>query len=504
VTNLSLRAKVTVAFGVGAALVSAVLAGATFAIVDHYLLGQQEQSAAHLTFSDARVVRRDLARGGPDLGVVLASLSVPQATSAYLYQDGRWYSGAFTFGYGTQGSRPLGVPRALVIMVNGGVPARQRVVVQGEPAVTVGVPLAAVAADFFEVHSLSELSSTLDVLAWVLAGCAAATTLGGVLLGRWASGRLVRPLGDVANVAAAIAGGALERRLPPGGGPELSRLSASFNDMVGALEERIKRDARFASDVSHELRSPLTTIQAGIELLQADKESLPADAQQALELLSAEVSRFSVMVQDLLEMSRYDAGAAPLDIEELALDELVESAVSAYAGCSVPVIVELPAKELWLLADRRRLQRVLVNLLDNAAAHGGGAVAVRVARQGDEALVAVEDAGPGVAPAERAAIFERFYRGAAAGRRGEDNGTGLGLALVAEHVKAQGGLVEVTDRPGGGARFVVRLPLRAPRPGSAEPAVPRAPAPSTPWQPAPPAPGGRAARPAAAGAKEPK
>ena len=467
--RFGLRARVSAAFAVGAALLSAALAVVTFVLVDHYLLARQLQSAAHETFADARVVHRDLLQGGPDLGEVLSSLTEPEGTSAYLYQDGVWYSGTLAFGYGPHISRPQGVPRALVKLVEAGQPARQRVMVQDRPAVTVGVPLNSVHADFFEVYSLEQLSRTLELLGWVLLGCAAATSAGGLVLGRWASGRLVRPLKDVADVAAAIAGGQLERRLPSGGGRELALLSASFNEMVGALEERIKRDARFASDVSHELRSPLTTIQAGIEVLQSTEAGLPADGRRALGLLAAEVARFSAMVQDLLEMSRYDAGAASLDLEELALDELVSSTVAAYTAGAVPVLVAPGARGLWVQADRRRLQRVLVNLLDNASAHAGGAVAVRVDRIGGpgatgEAEVVVEDAGPGVAPSERASIFERFYRGAAAGRRGANTGTGLGLSLVAEHVKAHGGTVEVADRPGGGARFVVRLPISPPAP----------------------------------------
>ena len=486
--RFGLRARVSAAFATGAALLSAALAIVTFVLVDHYLLARQVQTAAHETFADARVVHRDLLQGGPDLGDVLSSLTAPEGTSAYLYQDGVWYSGALAFGYGPNVSRPLGVPRPLIKLVQSGQPARQRVMVQGHPAVTVGVPLNSVDADFFEVYSLEQLSRTLEVLGWVLLACAAATSTGGLVLGRWASARLVRPLKDVAEVAAAIAGGELDRRLPSGGGRELALLSGSFNEMVGALEERIKRDARFASDVSHELRSPLTTIQAGIEVLQATQADLSADGRRALDLLAAEVARFSAMVQDLLEMSRYDAGAASLDLDELALDELVSSTVSTYTAGAVPVLVSPEARGLWVQADRRRLQRVLVNLLDNASAHAGGAVTVRVDRTGGpgaagEAEVVVEDAGPGVAPSERAAIFERFYRGAAAGRRGDNPGTGLGLSLVAEHVKAHGGTVEVTDRPGGGARFVVRLPISSPAPSPDEhtrlmprPAVPVAPA----------------------------
>lgn len=468
--RFGLRARVSAAFATGAALLSAALAVVTFALVDHYLLARQLQNAVHETYADARVVHRDLLRGGPNIGRVLSSLTEPEGTAAYLYQDGEWYSAAFAFGYGPRTSRPAGVPAALVHLVRSGQPARQQVVLANQPAVTVGVPLESVGAEFFEVYSLGQLSHSLQVLAWALLAGAAATSLGGLVVGRWASARLVGPLKKVADVAAAVAGGDLATRLPSGGGRELAVLSSSFNEMVEALEERIKRDARFASDVSHELRSPLTTIQAGIQVLQPAAAGLQPEARKALELLSEEVGRFSAMVQDLLEMSRFDAGAPDLDLQEVRLDELVASTVSSYTAGTVPVFVAPGAADMWALVDRRRLQRVLVNLLDNANTHGGGAVGVRLqSRDGPvgpaEAEILVDDAGPGVAAPERPAIFERFYRGAAAGRRGASTGTGLGLALVAEHVSAHGGSVEVTDRPGGGARFSVHLPLSGPKQG---------------------------------------
>ena len=482
--RFGLRTRVTAAFAAGAALLSAALAVTTFLLVDHYLLDQQQESAAHETFADARLMLRDLAQGGPDLGHVLSSLTEAQGSAAYLYRDGVWYSASFSFGYGSGGTRPAGVTQAMLAMVGKGAPAHQRRTVMEQPVVTVGVPLPSVGADFFEVRSLGELSSALDVLGWVLAGCAIATTVGGAVLGRWASGRLVRPLADVAEVAAAISGGALERRLSQSGGPELASLAASFNEMVVALGERIKRDARFASDVSHELRSPLTTIQAGIDLLQSSSAELPPDPRHALDLLASEVNRFSAMVQDLLEISRFDSGAG-LDLQELALDELVDGTVSAYTKGAVPVFLAPGAHDLWVMADRRRLQRVVVNLLDNAQAYAGGAVDVLVERRGDDALVVVEDAGPGVNGSERSAIFERFYRGSASGKRGASTGAGLGLALVSEHVRAHGGTVEVADRPAGGARFIVRLPLARPEAPVYEAPVPEAPVHEAPVHEAP-------------------
>lgn len=470
--RFGLRARATAAFGAGAALVSVALALLTFGLVHHYLLAQREVSATTETYSDARVVKRDMVLGGATVEDVLSSLTVPQGTVVFVLQRHQWYSasvavggtGAATgVGAGPTGpggaSRPSGLPAALVAMVAGGQPARQRVAFDGKPAIAVGLPLAAAGADYFEVHSLVELRRTLDLLALVLLVCAAATTLGGLFIGRWASGRLVRPLNVAADVAAAIAGGALDKRLPLGDDPDLAVLAVSFNEMVEALAKRVRRDARFASDVSHELRSPLTTVQASVELLARCRADLDAEGRRALDLLTSEVARFSTMVQDLLEISRSDAGAAGLDLEELDLEDLVANTVAAYTAGAVPVAVPPGLEGVWVLADRRRLQRVLVNLLDNAAAHAGGAVAVALRADGRTAEILVDDAGPGVTPDEREAIFERFYRGGASGRRGGTGGSGLGLALVLEHVRAQGGHVKVTDRPGGGARFVVTLPI---------------------------------------------
>ena len=244
------------------------------------------------------------------------------------------------------------------------------------------MPLESVQADYFEIQSLGgpgphpEPAGRRCCSAVPWPPRRAACWSGGGRAGGWCD-----RLHSIADVAAAISGGALDQRLPPTDDPDLSVLAASFNEMVDALEERIKRDARFASDVSHELRSPLTTVQATVELLEASRASLPPDGRRALDLLSAEIRRFSDMVQDLLEISRFDAGAANLDLEELALDDLVVNTVAAYSHDAVPVTVAPQANGTWLLADRRRLQRVLVNLLDNAKAHAGGAVGVRVDRR---------------------------------------------------------------------------------------------------------------------------
>lgn len=438
-------------FGIGAALVSLTLALVTYAVAYHYLLSRRQTGSVTQTLANARFVQQELQSPSTDIPGVLSSLVTPEGTRSLLYRGGRWYSPSVSLGRGS-------LPTSLTATVRAGHPAEQRFVLDGTPSLAVGVPIPSIGADFFQVRTLGDLQQTLDTLGAILAGTALATTAAGCLLGRWASRRLMMPLTGVATVATAIAGGDLDRRLPVDNDPDLGSLAASFNGMVSSLEQRIRHDARFASDVSHELRSPLTAVAASVDVMEAFRGSLPPDGQRALDLLRLEVTRFSTMVQDLLEISRLDAGAGDLDIEEMPLDELVERTVAARAQ-RVRVQVSPDAVGGVVRADKRRLQRVLANLLDNADAYAGGAVLVAVDRNGSRTTVSVEDNGPGVPVGEREYVFDRFFRGAAAGRRNATSGTGLGLALAAEHVRAHGGSIAVENRPEGGARFTIALPV---------------------------------------------
>ncbi|MCU0259916.1 MAG: HAMP domain-containing histidine kinase, partial [Ilumatobacteraceae bacterium] len=279
--------------------------------------------------------------------------------------------------------------------------------------------------------------------------------------GGWStSRRLLRPLSDVADAAGDIAEGALGARLPAAADPDLDRLAGSFNDMADAVQTRIEREERFASDVSHELRSPITALTAAVEVLDARRADLPDRTQQALDVVVDQVRRFDAMVLDLLELSRIDAGATDLHTESVDIADVCARIAHRSGHRDVPIEVAPDAPATARL-DKVRFERVLTNLLDNAKHHGGGPTRVSIER-GPVGLVAVavEDAGPGVAASEKLRIFERFARGSAARHR---TGSGLGLALVAEHVHALGGEAWVEDRPGGGARFVVTVPAEGER-----------------------------------------
>lgn len=450
--SLGLRARVTVAFALGALALSTVLSGMTFGLVRSSLVQQREESAMAQTFVNARVVRDGMRRpGSSDLSRVLTSLDSPDRGGVVLHFGDRWFANSLVVGRDT-------LPDVLRERVARGQPARQRFFYGGEHWVAVGVPIPGAGVQFFEAFSLAEVERTLDVLGYSLAGAAVLTTMAGAAVGRWASARVLRPLAGVSEAAASLAAGSLETRLDVPADRDLAPLAESFNTMVDALSERISRDARFASDVSHELRSPLTTLTTSLEVMKGRRGELSPRGQAALDLVDADLRRFQRMVEDLLEISRFDVGVAELEVEEVDLRDLVSHTLERNGG-TVSLDLQAVDGATTVLGDKRRLERVVANLLENAAAYGGGATRVGV-ETGDGAVrVVVEDQGAGVAHHERALIFERFFRGSAAGRRGAGSGSGLGLALVEEHVRLHGGRVWVEDGPQGrGARFVVELP----------------------------------------------
>ncbi len=459
--KLALRARITLAFSFGALVLSALLAATTFALTRANLISQRESAVLSRVYVNAGLVRSGLdGRTNEQIQTtLLPSLQLPENSRPLVHFGQRWFSITAAVG---EDSIPLTL-RSLV--TDGGKPARMTFTFASHTSLAVGVPLPSVQAEYYEIVDLSDLESTLESLGISLLGASLITTLAGVGVGAWASRRALRPLSDVSQAAEAIAGGRLDTRLEATSDPDLGVLASSFNHMAGALEERIERDARFASDVSHELRSPLMTLSTSVDIIEARRDELPERAQSALDLLSAEVTRFNQLVEDLLEISRYDAGAVRLELDELRLSEFVMQAVAVASNAtSVPVEIDPELAGVVVQADKRRLVRVLANLLDNARKYGEGATSVAVTLVDDTVQLAVEDDGPGVPPEERALIFDRFARGGEAGRRGAGLGVGLGLALVAEHVRLHGGRVWVEDRRDGkpGARFVVELPAVRP------------------------------------------
>jgi len=460
--RLGLRARITIAFTVGALLMSAVLAGATLGLTRQNLLDQRESAATVRTFRNASSAeqqipgRSDDDERRADPTEVLATLQTPTGSNPILEVDGRWYARAPEIGEDT-------LPGALRRTVEAGQPALMRFDIEGTTQLAVGVPLDDIDGAYFEVVSLGELEETLESISISLLAAALLTTMAGAAVGWWAARRVLRPLRGIGDAAHAIASGHLDTRVEASDDADLATLADSFNEMAVALEERIQRDARFASNVSHELRSPLMTLAASIEVLENQRADMPDRARAALDLMVADIERFQQLVEDLLEISRFDAGVMHLDLEEVRVDELVIQAVTNSTDVDVPVDIDSDLAGVVVKADKRRLSRVIANLLDNAGKYGEGATRVELRKRGDDVLIAVEDDGPGVPVDDRESIFFRFNRGTSAGRRRGIDGVGLGLSLVAEHIRLHGGSVWVEDRADGqsGARFVIELPAEA-------------------------------------------
>ncbi|WP_144127908.1 HAMP domain-containing sensor histidine kinase [Catellatospora sichuanensis] len=443
-----LRARVTAGFAVGALLVSAAMALLSYQLTERFLLDERERTARRAALFDAGIVRAGLDTDNPEVLPVLRSLDTGANRRALIWRDGDFYSRTVVDKTLTDS-----LPKSVISLVEQGKPAVQRVRIAGRPAMVFGIPIGESTA-LYEIDYMSELDGNLKVLALVLTLVAATTAGAGALLGVYASRRVMRPLNTVADAARDIAGGRLGARLDPATEPDLARLATSFNHMVDQLSARMERDRRFAADVSHELRSPLQTLAAAASVLERRREKFDERSATAAGLVVEEVQRFQELVTDLLELARSDqpADTAPVDVGALARQ------VCRHRGLPTSLVTaDVDTGPVWRV-DRRRIEQVLANLIDNAQAHGGGVVAVRLATQPAARILEVDDEGPGVSAADREAIFDRFVRGRSAGARGDNDGTGLGLALVVQHVTAHEGSVQVLDRPGGGARFRIELP----------------------------------------------
>ena len=456
--SLRLSTRVTLFFGAMALLGGIGLTVSTFLFARNSLLDQRI-SAAKLAAIDHATDLNDLLATEPDsrtLAQAVQDLDTEQFGYAALLTNPELVTRPVNV-FSRNGYSIKDLPEQLVAAVRSGESGQQLFADDdGNPWVGVALSLRAHDVGYIEAFPLDSTERTLRVLASALIVGAILATLIATFFGWSTSRRLLRPLSRVADAAGDIASGTLGARLDEETDPDLNRLAGSFNEMADAVQERIEREQRFASDVSHELRSPITALTAAVEVLDARRADLPDRTQQALDVVVSQIRRFDDMVIDLLELSRLEAGAHDLHPESVDLVELADRVSQRFGYGDLPIEVHRRAKRRALV-DRVRFERILGNLLDNATNHGGGPIRISIEPSPvkKSVLLAVEDEGPGVAASERSRIFERFARGSAARNR---IGTGLGLALVSEHATALGGQAWVEERPGGGARFVVRLP----------------------------------------------
>jgi two-component system sensor histidine kinase MtrB len=277
------------------------------------------------------------------------------------------------------------------------------------------------------------------------------------------------------GAAERIAAGDLTARLDETGGDEFGTWAASFNRMAASLDATVAdlrdaeaRERRFVADVSHELRTPVTALVGEAALLAEHLDALPPDSRRAGELLVGDVARLRVLVDDLMEISRFDAAAEVAEANRIDLVVLVRAIAAARAP---EARLELPPERVFAVTDRRRIERILVNLLDNAREHGAGAeiivsLVAEPTAEGDagQVTLAVEDRGPGVPAAERTHLFERVRKADPSRHAG---GSGLGLAIARAHAELLGGTLDARPRDGGGLRFELHLPVTQPLPDGA-------------------------------------
>ncbi|MEV4887844.1 MtrAB system histidine kinase MtrB, partial [Nonomuraea sp. NPDC055795] len=284
--------------------------------------------------------------------------------------------------------------------------------------------------------------------------------------------QVVTPVRLARQAAERLASGKLDERLKVRGEDDLARLATSFNEMaanlalkIHQLEELSQVQRQFVSDVSHELRTPLTTVRMAADLLYDAREDFDPMASRSAELMQAQLERFESMLADLLEISRYDAGAATLDLDSTDVRDVVLRAIADSEALaerhSTRFELRLPSEPCMAEIDSRRVERILRNLLFNAIEHGEGKeIVVSVGADRDSVAVAVRDHGVGLKPGEDNMVFDRFWR-ADPSRARTIGGTGLGLAISREDATLHGGWLQAWGQPGDGSQFRLTLPRAA-------------------------------------------
>lgn len=344
------------------------------------------------------------------------------------------------------------------------------------PGVIVGSTVQASPDARYEIYYLYSLEPEQETLSFVhrvlLAGGFGMLALLGVVT--WTMARqTVTPVTRAATVAERLAEGHLSERMPGARGTdEMASLARSFNEMAESLQDQIRRmeelsamQRRFVSDVSHELRTPLTTIRMASEIIHESRDQMDEDASRSAELLLGQIDRFESLLADLLEISRFDAGAAVLDAERRDLRDLVMSVVEQAAPLAetkgVQVSVRLPDADAAADFDPRRIERILRNLVVNAIEHAEERpVEVTVAEDDRAVAVVVRDYGVGMTKQEVEHVFDRFWRADPARAR-TTGGSGLGLAIALEDAHLHAGRLDAWGRPGQGASFRLTLPRSA-------------------------------------------
>jgi two-component system, OmpR family, sensor histidine kinase MtrB len=441
-----LRRRLTIAFVLTVGVSAAALAAGSYFVVRHNLLADSVDSAERQTRRNLVVAPTYLRQGREEL--------------VKAYQRGGFLV------VGTDSGRPFSsslgvglrqVPTDLRRLAGKGQLGYERETVAGMHYLVVGGP-AGRDTELYFFFSEENLRDELDQLRNVLLAGIAILVLAAALVGAVVARRTLRPVADASEAARSLAEGLLETRLPVTGEDEFGAWAEAFNEMAAALEAKISalsaaqaRERRFTADVAHELRTPLTALVGEAALLAEHLDRMPVESRRPAELLIEDVGRLRRLVEDLMEISRFDAGRESVRAEPVDLGSLAAAVVRA-RGWEGRVTLE--SQEATITSDPRRLERVVANLVGNALEHGGSGVVVRVGGADGVASLEVEDSGPGISPEHVPHLFERFYK---ADRARSGRGTGLGLAIAQENARLLGGEIVVKSTLGAGTRFTLRL-----------------------------------------------
>jgi two-component system, OmpR family, sensor histidine kinase MtrB len=337
----------------------------------------------------------------------------------------------------------------------------------GEQPVLVVAGRPASGPAFYFVTPARSIDRALDQLRLGLAAAALAAILLALATARLIARGILRPVRSGSVAAARIAAGDLSARVPGGGTDEFAGWAAEFNRMADSLEATIERLAasesqnrRFVADVAHELRTPLTALVAEASLIEAGIAGLDPDGRRAAELLVGDVRRLRVLVEELMELSRFDAHAEEVQLASVDVGRIVRQAVATRLP---EASLTIGSEPVVITSDARRLDRIVGNLLDNARTHAPGSpVEVTVEAGQGSARVSVADGGPGMAPDALDRIFDRFFKAEASRTSGS---SGLGLAIAREHAELLGGTLAARNREGGGLELTLNLPVTRSLPG---------------------------------------
>ncbi len=452
---LGLRARMVTTCALVAAFVAVSVAGISYAAVRYRTLERGMEQAVR----EARVHLDDAAATlaeDPDAAQIrrfLAGVKTRSLADVVVLTGGDPVTTSISLS-------EAAIPDDLRAAVDDGRIAAIRTVMSDEEVVIVGGALRPTGPAFYFFFPQQGIIDDLTLLARVLAGTSGVLVLVSAGIGAAAASGVLRPIRRTRAAVRAVAAGDLDARLDEDGGDELAELARAFNTMtaalrrtVGELRELEAGQRRFASDVSHELRTPLTALTTACEVLDANTDGLTDTGRRAARLMGVETRRLASLVEDLMEISRMDAGAADMTLEEI---DVVRSITGALRSRGWLEQVELRGDEgVTVFMDARRLDSIIGNLVDNARTYGRPPIVVTVRATADDVEIAVTDHGGGIAPQHLHRVFDRFYK---VDRSRSSGGTGLGLAIAAENARMHGGDLRVTSVEGTGTTFTLRLP----------------------------------------------